>query len=103
MNSPPFNPGSFPWRRRIPANRPVPEPWARVLVEGFPEGYIPRDFICPMQASAKYPPATAYGAEQVIYAHGQNRFHDSIEGCFHGVEHRLVSGNFLVWTPAKME
>ena len=46
--------------------------------------------------------AEEYGAEQVIYAHGQNRFHDSIEGCFHGVEYRLVSGNFLVWNPSKM-
>ena len=36
--------------------------------------------------------AEEYGAEQVIYAHGQNRFHDSIEGCFHGVEYRLISG-----------
>ena len=47
-----------------------------MLVEGFPEGYIPGDFICPMQASAKYPPATAYGAEQVIYSHGQSRSRD---------------------------
>ena len=46
--------------------------------------------------------AEEYGAEQVIYAHchGQSRFHDSIEGCFHGVEYRLVSGDYLVWKPA---
>ena len=47
--------------------------------------------------------AEEYGAEQVIYAHGKSRFHDSIEGHSHGVEYRLVSGNFLVWNPAKME
>ena len=55
-----------------------------------------------MQVSAKYPPATAYGAEQVIYAHGQSRYHSSIEGRFHGVEYRLVSSNFLVWNPARV-
>jgi predicted phosphohydrolase len=46
--------------------------------------------------------AEEYGAEQVIYAHchGQSRFHDSIEGRFHGVEYRLVSGDYLVWKPA---
>ena len=48
--------------------------------------------------------AEEYGAEQVIYAHchGQSRFHDSIEGRFHGVEYRLVSGDYLVWNPAKI-
>ena len=48
--------------------------------------------------------AEEYGAEQVIYAHchGQHRFHDSIEGRFHGVEYRLVSGDYLVWKPARI-
>ena len=48
--------------------------------------------------------AEEYGAEQVIYAHchGQNRFHDSIEGRFHGVEYRLVSGDYLVWDPVRL-
>ena len=48
--------------------------------------------------------AEEYGAEQVIYAHchGQRRFHDSIEGRFHGVEYRLVSGDYLVWNPARI-
>lgn len=46
--------------------------------------------------------AEEYGAEQVIYAHGQSRYHDSIEGRFHGVEYRLVSGDYLVWNPAKV-
>ena len=48
--------------------------------------------------------AEEYGAEQVIYAHchGQSRFHDSIEGRFHGVEYRLVSGDYLVWNPARL-
>jgi hypothetical protein len=27
----------------------------------------------------------------------------SIEGRFHGIQYRLVSDNFLVWNPAKME
>ena len=36
----------------IPANRPVPESLGAGLVEGFPEGYIPEDIICQMQASA---------------------------------------------------
>ena len=45
-----------------------------------------------------------YGAEQVVYAHchGQSRFHDSIEGRFHGVEYRLVSGDYLAWNPARI-
>ena len=47
--------------------------------------------------------AEEYGADQVIYAHGQSRFRHSIEGRFHRVEYRLVSGNLQVWTPAKME
>ncbi|MBQ3478512.1 MAG: hypothetical protein IJH25_10100 [Clostridia bacterium] len=48
--------------------------------------------------------AEAYGAEQVVYAHchGQSRFHDSIEGRFHGIEYRLVSGDYLVWNPARL-
>lgn len=48
--------------------------------------------------------AEEYGAEQVIYAHchGQSRFHDSIEGRFRGVEYRLVSGDYLVWNPARV-
>ena len=48
--------------------------------------------------------AEAYGAEQVIYAHshGDLRFHDSIEGEFHGIEYHLVSGDYLQWTPKKI-
>ena len=48
--------------------------------------------------------AEAYGAEQVIYAHchGQARFHDSIEGRFHGIEYKLVSGDYLVWNPSRV-
>ena len=48
--------------------------------------------------------AEAYGAEQVIYAHchGQSRFHDSLEGRFRGVEYRLVSGDYLLWVPARI-
>ncbi len=46
--------------------------------------------------------AEEYGAEQVIYAHshGESRFHDSILGEKNGVLYRLVSGDYLKWTPA---
>ena len=48
--------------------------------------------------------AEEYGAEQVIYAHchGEQRFHDSLEGRHHGILYRLVSGDFLRWTPLKI-
>ena len=48
--------------------------------------------------------AEEYGAEQVIYAHshGESRFHDSIEGMKNGVCYRLVSGDYLKWTPVKI-
>ena len=44
------------------------------------------------------------GAEQVIYAHchGESRFHDSIEGDFHGIRYNLVSGDFLKRHPLKV-
>ena len=45
--------------------------------------------------------AEQYGAEQVIYAHshGKARFHDSIQGDYHGIRYRLVSGDYLKWQP----
>lgn len=48
--------------------------------------------------------AEEYGAHQVIYAHchGQNRFHDSIEGNFRSIEYSLVSGDYLRWMPRKL-
>ena len=48
--------------------------------------------------------AEEYGAEQVIYAHchGESRFHDSIEGEFHGIRYRLVSGDYLMWKPDRV-
>ena len=48
--------------------------------------------------------AEEYGAHQVIYAHchGQNRFHDSIEGNFRSIEYSLVSGDYLQWVPRKL-
>ncbi len=48
--------------------------------------------------------AEEYGAEQVIYAHshGESRFHDSIEGEFHGIRYSLVSGDYLKWRPYKV-
>ncbi|MGN0362675.1 MAG: metallophosphoesterase [Bilifractor sp.] len=48
--------------------------------------------------------AEEYGAEQVIYAHchGEARFHDSIEGIFHGMQYHLVSGDYLKWHPYKV-
>ena len=48
--------------------------------------------------------AEEYGTEQVIYAHchGEARFHDSLQGLYHGVQYRLVSGDYLRWTPAQI-
>ena len=48
--------------------------------------------------------AEEYGAEQVIYAHshGEARFHDSIQGEFHGIMYRLVSGDYLKWKPVRV-
>ena len=48
--------------------------------------------------------AEKYGAEQVVYAHchGEHRFHDSLEGRHHGILYRLVSGDYLEWTPLQI-
>ena len=48
--------------------------------------------------------AEEYGAEQVIYAHshGESRFHDSIQGEFHGIQYSLVSGDYLRWKPKRI-
>lgn len=48
--------------------------------------------------------AEEYGAEQVVYAHchGRARFHDSIEGTLRGVAYRLVSGDYMLWNPARI-
>ena len=48
--------------------------------------------------------AEEYGAEQVVYAHchGEHRFHDSLEGRHHGILYRLVSGDYLKWTPVQI-
>ena len=44
------------------------------------------------------------GVEQVIYAHchGESRFHDSIQGIFHGIQYHLASGDYLKWMPLKI-
>jgi len=48
--------------------------------------------------------AEEYGVDKVIYAHchGRTRFHDSLEGTVHGVEYRLVSGDYLLWRPVRI-
>jgi predicted phosphohydrolase len=48
--------------------------------------------------------AEEYGVEQVVYAHshGKDRFGDSIQGYYHGIYYRLVSGDFLNWQPARI-
>ena len=48
--------------------------------------------------------AEEYGAEQVIYAHshGESRFHDSIQGEYHGITYSLVSGDYLRWKPKRI-
>ena len=45
--------------------------------------------------------AEEYRAEQVIYSHshGESRFHDSIQGEYHGILYSLVSGDYLRWKP----
>lgn len=46
--------------------------------------------------------AEEYGVTAVVYSHchGENRFHDSIQGTFHGIPYMLVSGDFLNFHPA---
>ena len=46
--------------------------------------------------------ASAYGAEQVVYAHchGKERFHDSLLGNVDGIKYSLVSGDYLDFKPA---
>lgn len=46
--------------------------------------------------------AEEYGVIAVVYSHchGENRFHDSIQGTFHGIPYMLVSGDFLNFHPA---
>lgn len=48
--------------------------------------------------------AEEYGAEQVVYAHshGESRFHDSIQGEYHGIHYSLVSGDYLKWRPKRL-
>lgn len=46
--------------------------------------------------------AEEYGATAVVYSHchGESRFHDSIQGTFHGITYMLVSGDYLNFHPA---
>ncbi|MDO4522265.1 MAG: metallophosphoesterase [Eubacteriales bacterium] len=48
--------------------------------------------------------AQEYGAEHVVYSHchGESRFHDSIQGSFHGTEYHLVSGDYLRFRPERI-
>lgn len=48
--------------------------------------------------------AEKYHVEHVIYAHchGQERFQDSIQGTFHGVQYDLVSGDYRKWQPLRV-
>lgn len=48
--------------------------------------------------------AEKHHVQQVIYAHchGEERFHDSIQGEFHGIRYSLASGDFLRWMPMKV-
>ena len=45
-----------------------------------------------------------YRVEQVIYSHshGEVRFHDSIQGEYHGTLYSLVSGDYLKWKPKRI-
>ena len=48
--------------------------------------------------------AEEYGVSAVVYSHchGEQRFHDSIRGVFHGIPYLLVSGDFLNFHPAQV-
>lgn len=48
--------------------------------------------------------AEEYGVEQVIYSHchGEERFHDSLQGTVRGITYRLVSGDYLDFRPVKI-
>lgn len=48
--------------------------------------------------------AEEYRAEQVVYAHchGKERWHDSLQGMFHGIQYSLVSGDYLNFRPKKL-
>ncbi len=48
--------------------------------------------------------AEEYGAEQVIYSHchGEERFHDSLQGVVRGITYRLVSGDYLDFKPVRI-
>lgn len=48
--------------------------------------------------------ADEYHADAVVYSHchGEARFHDSIQGEFHGIRYYLVSGDYLNFKPEKI-
>ncbi|MGN0311371.1 MAG: metallophosphoesterase [Lachnospiraceae bacterium] len=48
--------------------------------------------------------AEKYGAEKVIYSHchGKEHFEDSFSGMVHGIEYKLVSGDYLRFKPEKI-
>ncbi len=48
--------------------------------------------------------AEQYHVEHVVYSHchGESRFHDSIQGEYHGVQYHLVSGDYLKFRPEKI-
>lgn len=48
--------------------------------------------------------AEEFGATAVVYSHchGEQRFHDSIQGEFHGIRYYLVSGDYVNFHPVKI-
>ncbi len=48
--------------------------------------------------------AERYHVEHVVYSHshGEERFHDSIQGEYHGVTYHLVSGDYLNFRPERI-
>lgn len=48
--------------------------------------------------------AEEYGVKAVVYSHchGEARFHDSIQGSFHGIQYYLVSGDYLDFKPRQI-
>lgn len=48
--------------------------------------------------------AEMYKVKAVVYSHchGEERFHDSIQGNYHGIEYYLVSGDYLNFRPQRI-
>ena len=64
------------------------------LLRDLGTAFFPLDVIGALSAFGKQ-----INLVQYAHCHGENRFHDSIEGRHHGIMYRLVSGDYLKWMP----